>query len=78
MKSKNTLTVTLAQESVELIIDSLETNLTLHEGAFQGGEGMDEYQTEEEGRKIKIMQVLIDTLKNAPKPPYYRQEKEGL
>ena len=59
MKNK---TLTLTPEAVELVIDSLETNLTLLEGAFQGGDGMDDWQIEKEGRKIKIIQKLIDRL----------------
>lgn len=62
MKPKNNKTLSLTPEAVEIMVESLEMNLTLREGAFQGGDGMDDYQIQKEEKVLKTMQKLIDRL----------------
>lgn len=59
MKNK---TLTLTPEAVEIMIESLEMNLQLREGAFLDGEGLTDNQIQQEERFFKVTQKLIDRL----------------
>ena len=59
MKSK---TLTLTPEAVEIVIESLEMNLDLREGAYLDGHGLDEHQIKREEKFFRTIKKILNRL----------------
>lgn len=55
-------TLTLTPETVGIIVESLEMNLDLREGAYLDGHGLDEDQIEQEERFFRTIKKLLKRL----------------